>query len=246
VVDVFVLRLFVVVPFPGNYLAYNNFRELCARVRLPASNPKTMRAPLFLALVFSFFLPAHLRAQTPEPSAAPSATHPVFGQKLRIAGVPNSGKINDHLFRGAQPRDPGLLELKKLGITTIVDLREEDQPKIGWEEKRTETLGIRFVHIPVNGWTPPTNEQVAKFLSIFRDNPQEKVFVHCHYGDDRTGVFVALYRIAFEKFPAEQALKEMFYFGFNGFWHPAMSAFVRGFPARLNTAPALVPFRQSE
>ena len=245
-VDVFVPRLFVVVPFPGNYLAYNNFRELGARVRLPASNPKTMRAPLFLALLFSFFLPAHLCAQTPEPSAAPSATHPAFGEKLRIAGVPNSGKINDHLFRGAQPRDPGLVELKKLGVTTIVNLRDEDQPKINWEEKRAETLGIRFVHIPVNGWSAPTTEQAAKFLALFRDNPQEKIFVHCRYGDDRTGVFVAIYRIAFEKFPAEQAVKEMFYFGFNGFWHPSMSAFVRDFPARLNTAPALVPFRQSE
>ena len=54
VVDVFVPRLFVVVPFPGNYLAYNNFRALCTRVRLPASNPKMMRAPLSLALLFSF------------------------------------------------------------------------------------------------------------------------------------------------------------------------------------------------
>jgi protein tyrosine phosphatase (PTP) superfamily phosphohydrolase (DUF442 family) len=205
-----------------------------------------MRAPLFLALLFSFFLPEHLCAQTQEQSAAPSASHSVFGEKLRIPGVPNSGKINDHLLRGAQPREPGLLELKKLGVTTIVNLRDEDQPKIDWEEKRAETLGIRFVHIPVNGWSTPTNEQAAKFLALFRDNSQEKVFVHCHYGDDRTGVFVALYRIAFEKFPAEQAVKEMFYFGFNGFWHPSMSAFVRDFPARLNTAPALLPFRQSE
>ena len=205
-----------------------------------------MRAPLFLALLLSSFLPAHLCAQTPEQSAAPSATHSVRGEKLRIAGVPNSGKINDHLYRGAQPRDPGLLELKKLGVTTIVNLRNEDQPKIIWEEKRAETLGIRFVHIPVNSWSAPTNEQAAKFLALFRDNPQEKIFVHCHYGEDRTGVFVALYRIAFEQFPAEQAVKEMFYFGFNGFWHPAMSAFVRDFPARLTTAPALVPFRQSE
>ena len=245
-VDVFVPRLFVVVPFLGNCLAYNDFRELCTRVRLAASNPKTMRAPLFLALLFSFFLPVHLYAQTSEPSAAPSTTHSAFGEKLRIAGVPNSGKINDHLFRGAQPRDPGLVELKKLGITTIVNLRGEDQPKISWEEKRAKTLGIRFVHIPVSGWSPPTNEQVVQFLSIFRDHPQEKVFVHCRFGDDRTGVFVALYRIAFEKVPAEQAMKEMYYFGFNGFWHPSMSAFVRDFPARLNTAPALEPFRQSE
>jgi tyrosine-protein phosphatase SIW14 len=107
-------------------------------------------------------------------------------------------------------------------------------------------LGIRFVHIPVPGWSPPTNDQVAQFLAIFRDNPQEKVFVHCRFGDDRTGVFVASYRMAFEKLPAEQALKEMYHFGFNGFWHPSMAAFVRDFPTHLNTAPALVPFKSKE
>jgi protein tyrosine/serine phosphatase len=172
--------------------------------------------------------------------------HSAYGEKLRIAGVPNSGKINDHLYRGAQPRDPGLVELKKLGITTIVDLRGEDQQKINWEEKRAESLGIRFVHIPVSGWSPPTNEQVVQFLRIFRDSPQEKVFVHCRYGDDRTGVFVAIYRMALEKLPPEQALKEMYFFGFNGFWHPSMSAFVRDFPSRLNAAPALVPFNHKQ
>lgn len=167
-----------------------------------------------------------------------------YGEKLRIAGVPNSGKVNDHLFRGAQPRDLGLLELKKLGVTTIVDLRTEDPAKINWEEQRAEALGIHFVRIPVSGWSPPTNEQVAQFLSIFRDNPQEKVFVHCHYGEDRTGVFVASYRMAYEKLPAAQALKEMYYFGFNGRWHPSMSAFVRDFPVRLNTAPTLRAFKE--
>jgi hypothetical protein len=35
----------------------------------------------------------------------------------------------------------------------------------------------------------------------------------------------------------------MYYFGFNGAWHPSMATFVREFPARLNTAPALVPFK---
>lgn len=200
-------------------------------------------ASLLLAVVFFPVLPAHLFAQTAAQPPVASSMRSAYGEKLRIAGVPNSGKINDHLFRGAQPRDPGLPELKKLGITTIVDLRAEDPEKSKWEQKTAESLGIRFVHISVSGWAPPTNEQVVQFLSIFRDSPQEKVFVHCRFGDDRTGVFVAAYRIALEKLPAEQALKEMYYFGFNGFWHPAMSAFVRDFPARLNTAPALALFK---
>jgi protein tyrosine/serine phosphatase len=204
------------------------------------------RAALLFSLVFACAFSSRLLAHQQVPSSAPSSMHSAYGEKLRIAGVPNSGKINDRLYRGAQPRDSGLLELKKLGITTIVNLRDEDPSKISWEEKRSESLGIRFVHIAVNEWSAPTNEQVAQFLSLFRDHPQEKVFVHCHYGEDRTGVFVASYRMAFEKLPPDQALKEMHYFGYNGLWHPSMTAFVRDFPARLTTAPTLVPFKRTE
>jgi hypothetical protein len=52
-------------------------------------------------------------------------------------------------------------------------------------------------------------------------------------------VFIAAYRMAMEKWPSEQAIKEMYFFGFNGFWHPSMKTFVSNFPSRLATAPAL-------
>jgi hypothetical protein len=96
---------------------------------------------------------------------------------------------------------------------------------------------MRFVHIPIAGFAAPTNEEVAQFLSLFSDSNQ-KIFVHCLLGEDRTGVFVATYRMSMQKWPVTQAMREMNSFGFNGFWHPAMKAFVRDFPARLTSAPA--------
>lgn len=202
-----------------------------------------MRRSLFLSFAAFSFLSLSLSAQQPPKPSATSEMRSAYGEKLHIAAIPNGGKINDHLYRGAQPRPQGVAELKKLGITTIVDLRGEDREKITWERRQAESLGIRFVNIPVSGWAPPTNEQVLQFLSYFRDDPNQKIFVHCRFGDDRTGVFVATYRMAIEKWPAEQALKEMYFFGFNGFWHPSMIAFIRDFPARLSSAPALAPLR---
>jgi len=200
-----------------------------------------MKLRLFLlSLVCFFFLPSPLPAQA---NPAPSEMHSAYGEKLRIPAIPNSGKVNDHFYRGAQPKSQGLAELKKLGINTVVDLRLEDPAKILWERQQVESLGMHFVHIPVSGWSPPTNEQVVQFLSLFHDDPAQKIFVHCHYGEDRTGVFVATYRMAVEKWPTEQALKEMYFFGFNGSWHPSMISFVRDFPARLSSAPALAPLR---
>ncbi len=199
------------------------------------------------ALAFLFALSSPLFAQTRTPpsasTSAPAFSQPVHGEKLRIAGIHNAGKITDILYRGAQPREVGLSELKLLGITTIVDLRGEDPEKIAWERKHAESLGMRFINIPVSGWAPPTDEQVVQFLSLFRDNPGQKIFLHCRFGDDRTGVFTAVYRMAIDKWPADQAMKEMYFFGFNGFWHPSMKSFVRDFPSRLHSAPALAPLR---
>jgi protein tyrosine/serine phosphatase len=191
-------------------------------------------------LLFLFLLlPISLSAQTNPTASAPSILQSAHGQKLRINGIPNAGKITEVLYRGAQPREVGLSELKILGIATIVDLRQEDRETIAWERKRVESLGMRFVHIPVDGWSPPTDEQVVQFLSLLRDNPGKKIFVHCHFGDDRTSVFIATYRMAIEKWTSEQATKEMYFFGFNGFWHPSMKTFVRDFPSHLTSWPAL-------
>jgi protein tyrosine/serine phosphatase len=134
-------------------------------------------------------------------------------------------------------------ELKHLGVTTIVDLRGEDPKRRESEQREAEKLGMRFVNIPVSGWDPPSNEQVAQFLALFRNTPKEKIFVHCRFGDDRTGVFVAAYRMAYEGWPATQAMNEMYFFGFNGLWHPSMKAFIRDFPERLKSAPALAQYR---
>ena len=197
-----------------------------------------------LPLPFLFLLlPVSLSAQTNSPASASSVMQSASGQKLHITGIHNAGKITDALYRGAQPDQQGLSELKKLGITTIIDLRGEDHEKAEWERQRAESLGMRFVHIPVSGWSAPTDQQVSEFLGVFRSDPQQKIFVHCLFGSDRTGVFVATYRMAFEQWPADLAIKEMYFFGFKGTWHPSMKSFVREFPARLNSSPSLAPVR---
>jgi tyrosine-protein phosphatase SIW14 len=200
-----------------------------------------------LAVTVLLLLSASAFAQEHSSSpAAPPVMRSAYGEKLRLPGVPNGGRVNDSLYRGAQPHTAGLQELKKLGVTTIVDLRGENRAQRDSERQQAESLGMRFVSIPVSGWAPPSNDQIAQFLALFRDNPKEKVFVHCRFGEDRTGVFVAAYRMAYEGWPATQAMNEMHFFGFNGLWHPSMKSFVRDFPARLNSAPALVEYKQGD
>lgn len=198
---------------------------------------------LRLAAVSVLLAPLPTLAQSSASATSAPVMRSAYGERLKLDGIPNGGKISDSLFRGAQPRQQGIQQLKSLGITTIVDLRGEDPSRTTWERQQAESAGIRFVSIPLDGWSPPSNEQVAQFLALFRNNPKEKVYVHCRYGEDRTGVLVATYRMAVDGWQPQQALNEMYFFGFNGMWHPSMKSYVRDFPARLKTAPALAQFR---
>jgi tyrosine-protein phosphatase SIW14 len=194
-----------------------------------------------LALCAALVTVPPLSAQS-SPSAPTPVVRQAYGERLRLPGVHNAGKISGSLYRGAQPHAESLEQLKALGVTTIVDLRGEDRQKADWERSEAARLGMRFVRIPVNGWSPPTDEQVAQFLSLFQGDTPQTIFVHCRLGEDRTGVFIATYRMAVDKWSPEQALGEMYFFGFNGFWHPAMKAFVRNFPGHLGSVPALASY----
>ncbi len=206
-----------------------------------------MMKPTFFFAIFFGLLSSQLLAQekAAADAAAPAVIQATYGEKLHLAGIHNAGKINEVLYRGAQPKETGLAELKKLGVTTIVDLRGEDREKLDWERNAAATLGMHFVHLPVSGWSPPSDEQVAQFLALFRNDPHQKVFVHCRFGDDRTGVLVATYRMAVDKWFPEHAMGEMYFFGFNGFWHPSMKKFIREFPAHLLSASALASLAQA-
>ena len=192
---------------------------------------------IFPGLVSSQPLAQEKTAARPLDSAT---REPTYGVKLRVAGIHNAGKISDQLYRGGQPQPTALAELKKLGITTIVDLRRGRQ-KAEEERREAARLGLRFVYIPVGAWQIPSEEQVEQFLELFREDPQPRVFLHCRFGDDRTGVFVATYRMVVDHWTPQQAMGEMYFFGFNGFWHPAMKKFVEQFPEHRRAGPAPAP-----
>jgi tyrosine-protein phosphatase SIW14 len=183
---------------------------------------------------------AQVTAVAPTQPGIASASFGAPAEKLKIAGVPNAGKVSDVLLRGAQPSAKGLAELKKLGVTTIVDLRGNRGP-VTREREEAESLGMHFIDIPVNGWSPPSNAQVAEFLKLFQLDPTQKIFVHCYYGRDRTGVMVAAYRMTQQNWTVDQAVAEMYSFGFRYYLYPAMTSYVRRFPITFGTDNTFAP-----
>ena len=55
------------------------------------------------------------------------SSHPAYAKTVHVHGISDVGKLNDFLYRGSQPNEQGLRERKKLGVTTIVDLRGESK-----------------------------------------------------------------------------------------------------------------------
>jgi protein tyrosine phosphatase (PTP) superfamily phosphohydrolase (DUF442 family) len=168
---------------------------------------------------------------------------PALAEKMSTPGLGDFGKVNDYLYRGSQPKPEGIEELHKLGIDTIVDLRGERRGVREKEQQHAESLGMRLVNIPGNGWTPPRDEQVAQFFALASESPRRKIFVHCWFGGDRVGMFVAAYRIAFDGWTAEQAIREMKAYHYKEFLHPNLKYYVRKFPERLAKSPELEKYR---
>ena len=165
---------------------------------------------------------AALRVPPPTPLA----------EKITVRGVPNFGRVSETLYRGGQPTPEGFAELKKLGIEIVVNFRDE-RKLVEAERQQVEALGMHYANIPWSSARNPKSPQVAEFLELLRANPQKKIFAHCHLGADRTGVMVAAYRIAAEKWTPPQALEEMNVFHFHGFWLPHLKRWVVGFPRQL-------------
>ena len=161
---------------------------------------------------------------------------------LPVEGVPRLVRVTPYLFRGGQPSDQGLAELKRMGISIIIDMRTGSRKS---EKEEVTTLGMQYVQIP---WHCPfpRDPAFAQFLKIIEDNPQKKVFVHCRLGDDRTGMAVAAYRMAEQGWSADQAMQEMQRFGFDWTHHaicPGLSGYEKSFPKRLKKEKAFQDLR---
>jgi protein tyrosine/serine phosphatase len=144
-------------------------------------------------------------------------------------GIRNFGKIDEHLYRGAQPDAGGIANLKKMGVAMIINLRMSNEL---WTTECAEVLSnsILYTNIPLGGLGRPTEQDIEQVLALIESAPGP-VFVHYEHGCDRTGTIVACYRIKHDGWDAQAALKEADHYGMSPFergMRTYVSDFARG------------------
>ncbi len=132
-------------------------------------------------------------------------------QELPPVHIGNFGQANESYYRGGQPDTAGFAELKRLGIRTVIDLREGGG---GRESTRVREAGMQYFNIPLSSYKPATAEQTEYFLKLVNDARNRPVYVHCARGRHRTGEMTAIYRINHDAWTAEQAYGEMKRYGY--------------------------------
>ena len=121
-------------------------------------------------------------------------------------GIKNFVTVNPNLYRGAQPTIQGFQALAKMGVKTVVDLRDK-RHQYKHEKGVVEGLGMKFLSVPMT-MHAPTDDQIAKVLAQLESSAGAPVFVHCLGGRDRTGTVIACYRIAHDGWDSQKALEE--------------------------------------
>jgi protein tyrosine/serine phosphatase len=120
--------------------------------------------------------------------------------------IKNFGKINEAYYRGAQPRRQEMQQLKRLGIKTVIDLREDKEAQ---ESEWASGEGLQYFNIDMKPSRAATEEQTAYFMSLVNNPSNWPVYVHCKGGRHRTGALTAAYRITHDGWTADQAFEEM-------------------------------------
>lgn len=120
----------------------------------------------------------------PLPGLAP------FGDQVAEQRLPRYHRATPLIGISGPIDDKGVIEAKRLGFATVVDLRNGGAD-VASERRRAEFARIRYVNIPLQGL--PTSAQVKQFADVIGERGNLPMLLH-GADIDQSGAMWALYR----------------------------------------------------
>ena len=150
--------------------------------------------------------------------------------------VKNFGQMDTNYYRGGQPKKEEYKALADLGVNTIVDLRNDSE---AYEKPTAESLGMKYINIPMDDSQYPSDATIAKFLEVINDPANGKMFVHCKGGRHRAGVTGAVYRMTKYGWDYDKTFAEMENYKFDtSYGRKVMKTFVQDYAEKMKSSSA--------
>jgi protein tyrosine/serine phosphatase len=136
-------------------------------------------------------------------------------EKIESRNFKNLYKLNDSIYRSEQPSRKGFIELEAMGVQSILNFRrlKEDRRKASSTDLNLNWIPIRTKEL--------SEAQLVDALRVIKQS-EKPILIHCWHGSDRTGAVAAAYRVIFQNWSKEDAIRELRYeeFGYHENWYP--------------------------
>jgi len=127
----------------------------------------------------------------------------------------NLYQVTPTLYRSEQIEKKDVQLIKKLGIKTVVSLRAFHK-----DNKLLDHEAITTKRIKMYTWRIRDKEVVAALREIKAAEKLGPVLLHCQHGADRTGLIAAMYRMVFQDWVKDKAVRELKQggYGYHSMW----------------------------
>lgn len=121
----------------------------------------------------------------------------------------NRYPLGERAWRSAQPAPHQIAQLARMGIRTIINLRGARHCGSYWLERQAcARNGIHLEDFQMRSRAAPTKSEIFAARDLFH-RIEYPMLMHCKSGADRAGLMSALYLIARENLPVEQAREQL-------------------------------------
>ena len=101
---------------------------------------------------------------------------------------------DEKLSSSGMPTAEQMKEAAEAGIQVVINLAlKTSQGALENEDTLVESLGMKYIHIPVE-WSDPTRQNLDDFFNTMDAHKEEKILVHCQ-ANYRASSFIMLYRL---------------------------------------------------